>query len=139
VCYNPSERKAHWSHGTKKKLTFKTEINKCLFMRIQAPYTVKQILTWYSLGQEWSLVDNGGQHLSDLIHYLPFPKWQLIGLFHRHLVLTQFISCKLVLVKNIEEILQINLKETRLRNQEWTIQRNWQHCLHKTQDEEKQN
>ena len=115
--------------GPKKNLTFKTEVNKCLFVRIQAPYTVKQILTWYSLEQEWSLVDNGGQNLSDPIHYFPFPKWQLIGLFHRHLVPTQFISCKLVLVKNIEEILQINLKET---NQEWTIQRNWQHCLHKT-------
>jgi hypothetical protein len=28
----------------------------------------------------------------------------------------------------------------RLRgNQEWTIQRDWQHWLHKTQDEDKQN
>ena len=24
-------------------------------------------------------------------------------------------------------------------NQEWTIQRNWQHLVHKTQDEDKQN
>ena len=28
-------------------------------------------------------------------------------------------------------------KRNRRGNQEWTIQRNWQHCLHKTQDEDK--
>ena len=31
-------------------------------------------------------------------------------------------------------------RQTKLRgNQEWTIQRNWQHLVHKTQDEDKQN
>ena len=29
-------------------------------------------------------------------------------------------------------------KEYRRGNQEWTIQRNWQHWAHKTQDEDKQ-
>ena len=32
---------------------------------------------------------------------------------------------------------QINVREHRRDNQEWTIQINWQHCLHKTQDEDK--
>ena len=31
-------------------------------------------------------------------------------------------------------------RQTQLRgNEEWTIQRNWQHWVHKTQDEDKQN
>ena len=31
-------------------------------------------------------------------------------------------------------------RQTKLRgNQEWTIQRNWQHLVHKTHDEDKQN
>ena len=31
-------------------------------------------------------------------------------------------------------------RQSKLRgNQEWTIQRNWQHLVHKTQDEDKQN
>jgi hypothetical protein len=29
---------------------------------------------------------------------------------------------------------QINVRENRSDNQEWTIQINWQHCVHKTQD-----
>ena len=29
---------------------------------------------------------------------------------------------------------QINVKEIRRDNQEWTIQRHWQHWAHKTQD-----
>jgi len=33
----------------------------------------------------------------------------------------------------------INVKENRRGNQEWTIQRNWQHWVYKTQDEDKQN
>jgi len=32
----------------------------------------------------------------------------------------------------------INVREYRRDNQKWTIQRNWQHWLHKTQDEKKQ-
>ena len=32
-----------------------------------------------------------------------------------------------------------NVTDTRRGNQEWTIQRNWQHCIHNTQDEDKQN
>ena len=34
---------------------------------------------------------------------------------------------------------QINVSENRRSNQEWTIQRKWQHCVHKTQDKDKQN
>jgi len=33
----------------------------------------------------------------------------------------------------------INVRENRRGSQEWTIQRNWQHWAHKTQDEDKQN
>jgi hypothetical protein len=33
---------------------------------------------------------------------------------------------------------QINVRQNRRGNQEWTIQRNYQHWVHKTQDEEKQ-
>ena len=29
--------------------------------------------------------------------------------------------------------------QSRMDNQEWTIQRNWQQWIHKTQDEDKQN
>ena len=32
----------------------------------------------------------------------------------------------------------INVRENRRGNQEWTIQRNWQHWVHKTHDEDKQ-
>jgi hypothetical protein len=32
-----------------------------------------------------------------------------------------------------------NVRENRRSNQEWTIQRNWQRWVHKTQDEGKQN
>ena len=35
-------------------------------------------------------------------------------------------------------ILYINVREYRSGNQKWTIQRNWQHWVHKTQDEDKQ-
>jgi hypothetical protein len=34
---------------------------------------------------------------------------------------------------------QINVRENQRSYQEWTIQRNWQHWTHKTQDEDKQN
>jgi hypothetical protein len=34
---------------------------------------------------------------------------------------------------------QINVRENRRGNQEWTIQRHWQHCVQRTQDEDKQN
>ena len=34
---------------------------------------------------------------------------------------------------------QINVRENRRGNQEWTIQRNYQHWVHKTQDEDQQN
>ena len=32
---------------------------------------------------------------------------------------------------------EINVRENRRGNQEWTIQRNWQHLVHKTQEEKK--
>ena len=34
---------------------------------------------------------------------------------------------------------QINVRENRRDNQEWTIQRHWQRWAHKTQDDDKQN
>ena len=34
---------------------------------------------------------------------------------------------------------QIKVRENRRSNQEWTTQRNWQHWVHKTQEEDKQN
>jgi hypothetical protein len=34
---------------------------------------------------------------------------------------------------------QINVREYRKGNREWTIQRNWQHWVNKKQDEDKQN
>ena len=33
----------------------------------------------------------------------------------------------------------INARESLIGNQEWTIRRNWQHLIHKTQDEDIQN
>ena len=44
-----------------------------------------------------------------------------------------------VFKKNIYmiSIYKINFRENRGGNQEWTIQRNWQHWVHKTQDEGK--
>ena len=35
--------------------------------------------------------------------------------------------------------MQMDVRETRLDNEEWTIQRNWQHWAHMKQDEDKQN
>ena len=40
--------------------------------------------------------------------------------------------------KKINE-LWINFRENQRGNQEWAIQRQWQHWVHKTQDEDKQN
>jgi hypothetical protein len=37
------------------------------------------------------------------------------------------------------EMVLINVRENRSGNREWTIQRNWQHWVQKTQDEDKQN
>ena len=34
---------------------------------------------------------------------------------------------------------QINVRENQRGTQEWTIQRNWQHWVHKTRDQDKQN
>jgi len=34
--------------------------------------------------------------------------------------------------------LEIKVRENRKGNQEWTIERNWQYWVHKTQDEDKQ-
>ena len=33
----------------------------------------------------------------------------------------------------------MNVRKNQRGNHEWTIQRNWQHWAHKTQDEDKQN
>ena len=37
----------------------------------------------------------------------------------------------------IFEISEINVREKRSGNQQWTIQRHWQHWAHKAQDEDK--
>ena len=37
------------------------------------------------------------------------------------------------------EMYFINVRENRKGNHEWTIQIHWQHCAHKTQDEDKHN
>ena len=34
--------------------------------------------------------------------------------------------------------LRINVRENRRGNRQWTIERNWQHWVHKTQDKDKQ-
>ena len=39
----------------------------------------------------------------------------------------------------VEHEHDINVREIRRGNQEWKIQRHWQHCAHKTQDEDKRN
>ena len=36
-------------------------------------------------------------------------------------------------------VIEKYIRESRRGNQEWTIQRRWQHCVHKTHDEDKQN
>ena len=36
-------------------------------------------------------------------------------------------------------VIEKDIRENRRDNQEWTIQKNWQHWVHKTQDEDKQN
>jgi len=35
--------------------------------------------------------------------------------------------------------LEINVRENRRGNKQWTIQRHWQHCVHKTQNGDRQN
>jgi chloramphenicol 3-O-phosphotransferase len=40
---------------------------------------------------------------------------------------------------HLYSLVQINVREYRRGNREWTIQRNWQHRVHKTQDEDNQN
>ena len=44
-------------------------------------------------------------------------------------------------LKNGSQIVlyEINVSEYRRDNKKWTIQRNWQHRVHNTKDEEKQN
>jgi len=42
-----------------------------------------------------------------------------------------------VLIQHMEFYLSINVREYRRGNQIWTVQRNWQHRVHKTQDEER--
>lgn len=32
---------------------------------------------------------------------------------------------------------EINVRENRMRNQKWTIEKNWQHWVHETEDEDK--
>ena len=39
---------------------------------------------------------------------------------------------------NYAYILTINVRESRMGNQEWTIQKHWRHLAEKTQDEDKQ-
>jgi len=40
---------------------------------------------------------------------------------------------------NLSNRYKINVRENQRGNQEWAIQRYWQHWAHRTQDEDKQN
>jgi len=42
-------------------------------------------------------------------------------------------------VLGVEITLSINVRKNRKGNQEWTIKRNWQHLVHQTKGEGKQN
>ena len=51
------------------------------------------------------------------------------------------IFCIVISLKNGSQIVlyEINVSEYRRDNKKWTIQRNWQHRVYNTKDEEKQN
>ena len=49
---------------------------------------------------------------------------------HEHLVHVNLMACYIYLIYSDESI--ITVRENRRDNQEWTIQRNWQHRVHKT-------
>jgi len=46
------------------------------------------------------------------------------------------VDCRLI---KVQRQIYINVRENRMCNQEYTIQRPWQHWAHTTQDEDKQN
>jgi hypothetical protein len=54
----------------------------------------------------------------------------------------ELFDIKILILLNLNnthiELNKINVRETRRGNQDWRIQRHWQHWAHKTQDEDKQ-
>jgi len=72
-----------------------------------------------------------------IVLYPDFPWLCYYVLFYIRCVLTLLLC--VVLYPGVSlTFLQINARENRRANQEWTIQRNWQHWVHNTQDEDKQ-
>ena len=52
-----------------------------------------------------------------------------------YLVFVIYVTFRWLLSINFHfHMYEINVREKRSGNQEWTIQRNWQHWVHKTQD-----
>ena len=71
----------------------------------------------------------------DFYRLLSFFSWPLCCLsFDLWLLLTHLVSSN----SSLTWFQYNNFRENRSRNQEWTIQRNWRHWVHKTQDEDKQ-
>ena len=65
------------------------------------------------------------------IHKKTFP----LGFFFQ---LQQYLNKHLFSSKIMCSLYQINVRENRRGNHEWTIKRNWQHWEHKTQNDDKQ-
>ena len=53
-------------------------------------------------------------------------------------MIQQNMFINFVLYRSVD-VYQINLSENGRGNQQWTIQRNWQHWVQKTPDEDKKN
>jgi hypothetical protein len=68
------------------------------------------------------------------------PTWQLYCIvFNR--VFPSFYVVEMVMLNvhsTVANYQKINIRENRRGNKEWTIQRNWQHWVDKTQDEDEQ-
>ena len=56
---------------------------------------------------------------------------------HRVYMVRASYTYENVCVTKIKYIVYINVRENLRGNQEWTIQRHWQHWVHKTQNEDK--
>ena len=51
----------------------------------------------------------------------------------------RYVSLNIFTVNQYVQVVSINVRQYRRGNLKWTIQRNWQHRITKTQDEDKQN
>ena len=72
--------------------------------------------------------------VSCLGHFQPFHIRSFTETRSRDFV-SSFLNYKLMTGQSMHSI---HVRENRRVNQEWTIQRHWQHCVHKTQGEDKQ-